>query len=172
MAEAAALIEMLKGMKTWFEENPAGRGRPGEKRKDERDILSGKGFDVMEKFGGGVSEWNEWSGDFKTMAETRSDMAAEALAFVKSERKNEKEVMTWDEVMMGLKNGPKYVDEEEKAIRRFERLGKGSREMHRWLRLKTEGEAKLVVIAEEKEAYGFKVWDCCKRSTIDERWQD
>ena len=33
-----------------------------------------------------------------------------------------------------------------------------SKEIYRWLRLKTEGEAKLVVTAEEEGTYGFKVW--------------
>jgi hypothetical protein len=33
-----------------------------------------------------------------------------------------------------------------------------SKEIYRWLRLKTEGEAKLVVLAEEDEGDGIRVW--------------
>ena len=33
-----------------------------------------------------------------------------------------------------------------------------SKELYRWLRLKTEGETKLVGLAEEDEGDGIKVW--------------
>ena len=124
----------------------------------QKDILGGKGFEHLTKFAGGESEWNEWSGDFKTTAETRSEMVAEALNFVKTEGKVEKEVMTWDMVLLGLKNSQKYFENEEGCLKRFEKMGQASKEVYRWLRLKTDGEAKQVVTAEEEEADGFKVW--------------
>ena len=48
--------------------------------------------------------------------------------------------------------------EKEDVVDRFKELGKISKELYRWLRLKTEGEAKLVVLAEEDEGDGIKVW--------------
>ena len=67
-------------------------GGTAERALLQRDILGGKGFEHLSKFAGGESEWNEWSGDFKTTAETRCEMVAEALNFVKTEGKAEKEV--------------------------------------------------------------------------------
>ena len=123
MAEVAQLAKVIEALLGHLQAKEATGGGGGEKTFGDRDILSGKGFDVMDKFGGGEAEWNEWSGDFKTMVETRSDMAAEALAFVKQEGKNEKEVMTWDNVLRGLKDQEKYELDSEACIKRFEKLG-------------------------------------------------
>jgi hypothetical protein len=63
----------------------------------------------------------------------------------------------FDGVLQGLKNSQKYFEDEEGCLRRFEKIGQASKEVYRWLRLKTEGEAKMVVTAEEEDADGFRV---------------
>ena len=63
------MADALKMMTAFLEKQDGGSrtggGGGGEKQK--RDILFGKGFDMMDKFGCGEAEWNEWSGDFRTM---------------------------------------------------------------------------------------------------------
>ena len=161
MAEKIAAIQVGKGGDGNGGEGGGEGGRAGGQGGGEgwkKDVLYGKSFDLMEKFSGGEAEWNEWSGDLKTLVETRSQAAAEAMTYVKTEGRAEDMVMTWDEVLTGLTREARYVDNQEEALQRFGELGKVSKELYRWLRLKTEGEAKLVVTAEEEEADGFKVW--------------
>ena len=50
----------------------------------------------------GESKWNEWSGDFRTMVQTKNEMAGEALIHVKSVGKVEKNVMGWVELMRSI----------------------------------------------------------------------
>ena len=160
MAEVAQLAEVMRALLGHLQGAGGGGGVGSgtvERALMQKDILGGKGFEVMNKFGGGEAEWNEWSGDFKTLVETKSEMAAEALTFVKTEGKTEKEVMTWDNVLRGIKATDKYELNEEACLKRFEKLGQTSKELYRWLRLKTDGEAKIVVTAEEEEAAGYKV---------------
>ena len=161
MAEVAQLAEAIKALLGHLQSGGGGGGVGGgmvERTLMQKGILGGKGFEVMNKFSGGETEWNEWSGYFKTLVETKSEMAAEALAFVKTEGKTEKEVMTWDNVLRGIKASDKYEFDDEGCVKRFEKLGQTSKELYRWLRLKTEGEANMVVTAEEEEADGYKVW--------------
>ena len=103
---------------------------------------------MMANFGGGETEWHEWSGDFRTMVQTKSEMAGEAMNLVKTIGKKEGEVLRWDEVLRMIKDTDVDEDEQEKVLVRFKDLGKVSRELFRWLRLATEGEAKLVVMTE------------------------
>ena len=36
-----------------------------------KEVLFGKGFEMMDRFGGGEAEWNEWSGDFRTVVQMK-----------------------------------------------------------------------------------------------------
>ena len=60
-----------------------------------REVLFGKGLEVMDKFIGGEAGWNEWSGDFRTMVQTKNEAAGEALIYIKVAGKAEKEAMSW-----------------------------------------------------------------------------
>ena len=135
-----------------------------------RVVLFGKGFEMMDKFSGGESKWNEWSGDFRTMVQTKSEMACEALIHVESVGKAEKDVMDWVEVMRSIKEAAADSQQEE-VVQRFKELGKVSKELYRWLRLKTEGEEKLVVLAEENEGDGIKVLGPIHANTTKEQCQ-
>ena len=149
----------------------AGRGGDGGSGGGgSKEVLFGKGLEMMDKFSGGEAGWNEWSGDFRTMVQTKSEAAGEALIYIKVAGKAEKEVMDWEDVVESKKDDAKKNAEEEmytdevvgnkvKAVEEnFKDLGKVSKELYRWLRLKTEGEAKLVVLAEEDEGDGIKIW--------------
>ena len=135
-----------------------------------KEVLFGKGLEMMDKFSGGEAGWNEWSGDFRTMVQTKSEAAGEALIYIKVAGKAEKEAMSWKEVVESIKADVRKkaegeletdaeVEQKEKEVEeKFKELGKVSKEIYRWLRLKTEGEAKLVVLAEEDEGDGIRVW--------------
>ena len=135
-----------------------------------KEVLYGKGLDMMDKFSGGETGWNEWSGDFRTIVQTKNEVAGETLIYVKVARKAEKEVMDWKEVVMSKKDDAKNKAEHEldtekevgnkvKTVEeQFKDLRKVSKELYRWLRLNTEGETKLVVLAEEGEGDGIKIW--------------
>ena len=110
---------------------------------------------MMAKFGGGEAEWHEWSGDFRTMVQTKSEMTGEALNYVKAVGKSEKDALSWVEVLRGIKDAAD-VDEEDEVLERFKSLGKVAKELYRWLKLTTEGEAKLVVMAEEEAGDGMR----------------
>ena len=45
---------------------------------------------MMDKFSGGESGWNEWSGDFRTMVQTKNEAAGETLIYIKTAGKMEK----------------------------------------------------------------------------------
>ena len=106
------------------------------------------------------------------MVQIKNEAAGETLIYVKVAGKAEKEVMDWEDVVESKKDDAKKKAEEEldtdevvgnkvKAVEeQFKDLGKMSNELYRWLRLKTEGETKLVVLvlAEEDEGDGITVW--------------
>jgi hypothetical protein len=56
-----------------------GRGSSGGGDGGKKDILYGKGFEMMAKFGGGEAEWHEWSVDFRTMVQKRDDGRGDEL---------------------------------------------------------------------------------------------
>ena len=66
------------------------------------------------------------------------EMAGEVLIYVKTAGKVEKDVMNWVEVVRSIKDAVDDFEKEE-VVERFKELGKLSKELHRWLRLKTEG---------------------------------
>ena len=68
---------------------------------------------MMDKFSGGETGWNEWSGDFRTMVQTKNEAAGEALIYVKVAGKAEKEVMDWEDVVESKKDDAKKKAEEE-----------------------------------------------------------
>ena len=162
VATLEAMKNTLVTMQAQMEMGAAGGGGGREGRFEEgsgkKDILFGKGFEVMAKFGGGEAEWHEWSGDFRTMVQTKSEMAGDAMNYVKNICKVEKEVLGWVDVMRGIKDLAEHVDEQETVLVKYKDLGKVSKELYRWLGLATEGEAKLIVISEEEEGDGIKVW--------------
>ena len=61
MAEVQALANALQMMTAFLEKQDrgSGTGGGGGGEKQKRDILFGKGFDMMDKFGGGEAEWNK-----------------------------------------------------------------------------------------------------------------
>ena len=133
-------------------------GTGGEGGNDKKkEVLLGKGFEMMDKFGGGEAEWNEWSGDFRTVVQTKNEMAGEALIYVKTAGKAETNVMDWAKVVESIKEAADYFEENE-VEERFKELGKASKELYRWLRLKTQGATQLVVLAEEDKGDRIKVW--------------
>ena len=71
----------------------SGSGGGGSDKK--KEVLYGKGFEKTDKFSGGEAKWNEWSGDFKTIVQTKSEMAVEALICVKTAGKAENDVIDW-----------------------------------------------------------------------------
>ena len=113
---------------------------------------------MMPKFAGGETEWHEWSGDFRTMVQTKTEMAGEAMNLVKTIGRKEGTKIRGHEVLRTIKDMEVDEDEQEKLLVRFKDLGKVTRELCRRLRLATEGEAKLVVMAEEEEGNGIKTW--------------
>ena len=62
--------QLLGAMKAGKEKNSSGGG--GDNKKE---VLFGKGLGMMEKFTGGETGWNEWSGDFRTMVQTKNEAA-------------------------------------------------------------------------------------------------
>ena len=82
-----------------------------------REVLFGKGLEMMDKFSGGETGWNEWSGDFRTIVQTKSEVAGEALIYIKIVGKAEKEVMSWEKVVESKKaevrNGADEMDTDE-----------------------------------------------------------
>ena len=68
-----------------------------------KEVLFGKGLEMMDRFSGGDTGWNEWSGDFRTMVQTKSEAAGEALIYIRVAGKAEKEVMSWKEVAESIK---------------------------------------------------------------------
>ena len=153
--QVAQLAAVMQGLLTHL--HGGGRGSGGGRDGGKKDILYGKGFEMMAKFGGGETEWHEWSGDFRTMVQTKSEMAGEAMNYVKAVGKSEKDALSWMEVLRSLKDAAD-LDDEDAVTERFKDLGKVAKELYRWLKLTTEGEAKLVVMAEEEEGDGIKVW--------------
>ena len=154
MAEVAQLAEVLKGVMAWLEKRDGeGASVGGEGGGHKKEILYGKGFEMMDSFDGGEGEWNEWSGNFRTMIQTKSEMAGEAMIDVKSVGMTEKDVLDRVEVVRSIKDAADDFEQDE-VVERFKDLGKVSKELYRWLRLKTEGEAKLVALAEENEGVG------------------
>ena len=59
-----------------------GSGGGGSDKK--KEVLYGKGFEMMDRFSGGEAEWNEWSGDFSSVVQTKSEMAGETLIYIKT----------------------------------------------------------------------------------------
>ena len=159
MAEVVQLTEVMRALLGHLQGGGAGGGGSGggggggDKKKE---VLYGKGFEMMDKFSGGETEWNEWSGDCRTMVQTKSEMAGEAMMYVKSVGKTEKEVLGWVDVIKEIKEKEDDFDQDD-VVERFKDLGKVSKELYRWLRLKTEGEAKLLVLSEEEEGDGIKM---------------
>ena len=56
-----------------------------------KEVLFGKGLEMIDKFSGGEAGWNEWSGHFRTMVQTKSEAAGESLIYIKVAGKAEKE---------------------------------------------------------------------------------
>ena len=71
--------------------------------------------------------------------------------------KGGKSVMDGVEVVRLIKEAADDL-EKQKVVERLKELGKVSKELYRWPRLKTEGEAKLVALAEEDEVDGINMW--------------
>ena len=90
LMEAAVRAAMAAGLRG----SGGGNGGGGSK-----EVLYGKGLEMIDKFSGGETVWNEWSGDFGTIVQTKSEVAGEALIYVKVAGMAEKEVMDWKEVV-------------------------------------------------------------------------
>ena len=120
-----------------------GGGKGGGKGRHEEG-LRGKAFDMFKIFTGGESEWHEWSTDMTVLVATRSMVMREVMKKVKDMAKTEKEVMTCDEVKREMaKSDDGFEDDDRWGELKY--VEKMSRELYMWLRLRTEGEAKLVV---------------------------
>jgi hypothetical protein len=138
-----------------------GKGKGGkdevEKKKTEKaEGLGGKAFDTFKTFTGGESEWHEWSTDLTVLVATRSMKMREAMKKVKEVAKNTKEVWTCAEVMNDMAKGDEGQEDGGKR-EELKDVEKMSRELYMWLRLRTEGEAKLVVSSLEEED-GLMAW--------------
>ena len=91
MTEVAQLSAVLEGLLHHLQ--GGGRGSSGGGEGGKKDILYGKGFEMMAKFGGGEAEWHERSGDFRTMVQTKNEMTGEAMNYVKAVGKSEKDAL-------------------------------------------------------------------------------
>ena len=69
------------------------------------------------------------------MVQTKNEMVGEAMTYVKSVGKTEKEVLGWVGVMRSIKDAALDKDWGE-LVERFRDLGKVSKELYRWLMLK------------------------------------
>ena len=123
--------------------------------------LGGKTFDMFKVFTGGEAEWHEWSTDLTVLVATRSLTMREVMKKVKDMGKTEKEVMTCAEVMTEMAMSDDGFEDEDKW-EELKGVEKMSRELYMWLRLRTEGEAKLVVgnLDPPKSVYGMKKATC------------
>ena len=79
--------------------------------------LHGKHFEGFPKFKGGEEEWQEWSGDYKIMIDTRNVILGEAMGLVKKIGKTDSEVLNWKEVQAALVEEAGGVDDERAAER-------------------------------------------------------
>ena len=97
----AVTLETLTGqtnlLKRLDEERAGGGGSRGGEggsggggRDNKKEFFYGKGFEMMDKFTGGEAEWNGWSGDFRTVVQTKNETAGKALIYVKTAGKEEK----------------------------------------------------------------------------------
>ena len=89
--------QLLGAMKAGKEESSSAGG--GDNKKE---VLFGKGLEMMDKFSDGEAGWNEWSEDFRTVVQTKSGAAGEALIYMKTAGKTEKEVMSWEKVVESM----------------------------------------------------------------------
>ena len=97
------MAEVMRAILGHLQGGGAGGGGSGGGGDKKKEVLCGKGFDMMDKFSGGETERNELSGDFRTMVQTKNEMASEAMIYVKSLGKAEKDVLGWVEVMRSIK---------------------------------------------------------------------
>ena len=135
-----------------------GEAGAGWRSGEGRGVLEGKSFEMLKKYAGGETEWHEWSGDFRNLVETRSDILGEAMGLVKKvAKKDEKEALGWKEVKEMLVEDAGGVDDDG-VERKYQELAKRAKELYRWLRWTTEDEAKLLVLTIEDEADGVKAW--------------
>ena len=74
LMEAAVRAAMAAGVGGSGGENGGGGSK---------EVLYGKGLEMMDKFSGGETGWNEWSGVFKTMVQTKIESAGETLSYVR-----------------------------------------------------------------------------------------
>jgi hypothetical protein len=132
-----------------------GGGNEGRKTGREEN-LGGKAFEIFRLFAGGEAEWHEWSTDLSVLVATRSMTMREVMKKVKDLAKTEKEVMTCAEVKAEMvKSDDEFEDDD--RLEELKGVEKMSRELYMWLRLRTEGEAKLVVGSLEEED-GIMAW--------------
>ena len=108
--------------------------------------MSGKQFSDFRAFQGGEAEWLEWAGDFKILMDTADELMGEAMETVTKLNKAEKEVLSGSEIKNIL------IDESsggegdtEAAKKKYAHIEKVSKELFRWIHLRTEGDAKMVV---------------------------
>ena len=73
---------------------PVLNGPGGDNKKE---VLFGRGLEMMDKFTGGEAGWNQWSGDFRTIVQTKNEAAGEALLYIKTAGKAENEVINWEQ---------------------------------------------------------------------------
>ena len=59
--------------------------------------MYGKHYEGFPKYKGGEEEWQEWSGDYKIMVDTRNEVLGEAMELVMRLGKTEAGVIDWRE---------------------------------------------------------------------------
>ena len=128
-----------------------GGGSGGGGFRRDRNVLGGKDFEGMKKFEGGEQAWRDWSYDYKMLIETRTPELVKAMKFAE----NEKDEMKADDLEEKLKETVRReggTDEE-----KYDDLETMARELFRWLVLKTDGEAKMLVKSVES-GDGLVAW--------------
>ena len=146
-----------------------GGGKGGGKGGQEEG-LRGKAFDMFKMYAGGEADWHEWSTDLTVLVATRSMVMREVMKKVKDMAKTETEVMTCDEVKSEMATSDDgFVDQDSwDGLKGVEKM---SRELYMWLRLRTEGEAKLVVGSLDEED-GIMAWGKLHATYSQKRCQD
>ena len=80
---------------------------------NKKEVLFGKGHEMMDKFSGGETGWNEWSGHFRTVVQTNVETAVETLVYIKTEGNAENEMMSLETMVESMKADVRKKAEDE-----------------------------------------------------------